>query len=128
MQYLLNMRTFNRVAAIILSVLFVSISGCTYVSDPIEGCWYTSLMGMEMYIAFNSGGSAYISSSFGTGAMAWEKVGTNHYILYPSNDRSKKYDIYYDGQTQSIVLDTNQKMMFTNQNMQIQFIKTKCKE
>ena len=109
----------------LIILLFVSISGCTSLyTDPIEGCWYTSLMGAQMNLQFNSGGSAYISSSMGTGAMVWEKVGTDHYIMYPAGDKSKKYDIYYSSQTQSISLDTNQKMF--NQNFQIQFLKTKC--
>jgi hypothetical protein len=113
--------------AIAFCFLLLLTSGCTLVSDPIEGCWYTSMMGMEMYIQFNSGGSAYISSSMGTDAMVWEKVGTDHYILYPVNSKSKKYDIYYEKQTQSILLDTNQKMLFSNQNMQLRFLKTNCR-
>lgn len=118
------MRTFKHFITLIFCLLFVAVSGCTLYPDPIEGCWYTSLMGAQMNLQFNSGGSAYFSSSMGTGAMVWEKVGTDHYIMYPAGDKSKKYDIYYSSQTQSITLDTNQKMF--NQNFQIQFLKTKC--
>jgi len=124
----INMSNSYKFIAIFLISLFVFSSGCAVISDPIVGCWFTSLMGIEMYISFNSGGSAYISSSFGTGAGSWEKVGTDHYVLYTSTDKSKKYDIYYNSQTQSIIVDTNQKMLFSNQNLQMQFIKTKCKE
>jgi len=113
---------------IILCVSFTSFSGCTMVSDPIEGCWYTSVMGMEMYLQFNSGGSAYFISSMGTDAMVWEKVADNHYIMYPSGNKNKKYDVYYEKQTQSIILDNNQKMMFSDQSMKIRFLKTKCRE
>ena len=115
-----------KTGAICLCILFVAITGCTVISDPIEGCWYTSIMGAQMYLQFNPGGSAYMSSSFGTGATVWEKVGPNHYVLYTTEDKSKKYDIYYNDQSQSLTVDTNQKMMFSNQDMRIQFIKTKC--
>ena len=114
--------------AIILCIAFTIVSGCTLVSDPIEGCWYTSIMGIEMYLQFNSGGSAYISTSMGVDAMVWEKVADNHYILYPPGNKNKKYDIYYEKQTQSILFDFNQKMMFSDQSMKIRLLKTKCRE
>jgi hypothetical protein len=114
--------------AIILCIAFTIVSGCTIVSDPIEGCWYTSIMGIEMYLQFNSGGSAYISTSMGVDAMVWEKVADNHYILYSLGNKNKKYDVYYEKQTQSILLDFNQKIMFSDQSMKIRLLKTKCRE
>lgn len=115
-------------SVIVLCLVFATVGGCTLVSDPIEGCWYTSIMGIEMYLQFNSGGSAYISSSMGVDAMVWEKVADNHYIMYPSGNKNKKYDVYYEKETQSILLDTNQKMMLSDQSMKIRLLKTKCRE
>jgi len=111
---------------ILLCFALTSVSGCSMLAEPIEGCWYTSLMGMEMHIQFNSGGSAYISSSMGVDAMVWEKVEENHYILYPSGNKNKKYDVYYDKPTQSILLDTNRNMIFSDQTFKIRLLKMKC--